>query len=339
MAHLPNKSFVFNYNARDYDPATFTIPNEVGATMNKDMVWTATTSTIRSNIQLVDDHLVIPLGAFSLFDFGTTGTNPINNTSAAPAMTIVGKLRLTSGGSNFICNRGPEEGTTAGDYYNFMARVGSTSSGKLTLHTSTSNSGSGEGVSYPEQTIVTALWRVNSNRQIDIKNLTAGTSNTPFTGTWRNGSRWFSFYAWVSANNTVSETMGGEFYWCYLSKEYLTDEEIDMVVAYNEQKGVSITPDSGDFAASGGTATITVESETPWSAATTDAWISFAPTSGDSGTTSVAVSVAKTNFNSRTGKITFTDTEENEVEYIAGQTGNENKVPYKKAYRGTRRIN
>lgn len=336
MANLPNKPFVFNFNAKNYNQSTFTIPNEEGATMDRDMVWSATTSTVRSQIAFSDDHITVPSSAFSHFEFTTSGANPINNTTSAPAMTIIAKFRLTGGGPNLICNR---DGST----YNLMARVGAytASTVSLSLHTANSNStNSGQFVSYTKGSVITALWRVNSSRQIEIKNLTAGTSNTPFTSTWNNGSKWFDFFIWCRGGNPLefSEPMAGEFYWCYFSKEVLTDEEVQQVIKFNER---SFGPDSTGttIAQSGGTSTANIEAETGWTVTTKPTWVTVSPSSGESGTTSITFTIKKNNFSSRTGTVVFTDDGGNEAEYTIDQGGTDGLLPYNKIYRNGRRIN
>ena len=338
MANLPNKPFVFNYNARDYNPSTFTIPKTIGQTMDMDMVWTATTSSIRDQIVFDEDHISVPLSAYSLFSFSTVEENPMNNTASAPAMTIVVKFKTTDfgRGSNLICNRGPVSGGS-GDNYNWMMRVGSNGSRVLTLHTTNDNTGASQSVSYTQSSAITAVWRVNTDRQIEIKNLTDGTSNTPFTSTWKNGSRWFSFFVWYERNR-VSEPMSGDFYWCYASREVLTDEEIQQVIAFNESK---FGPDSTGttIAASGGTATTNLEAETGWTATTTSPWITISPASGESGTTAITFTIRKNNFAPRTGVVVFTDDNGDTAEYTINQEGQDKLLPVNKMYKGTRRIN
>lgn len=329
MASLPNKSFVFNYNARNYNPSTFTIPNEEGATMDKDMVMCGTTSVL-NNIVASDDHIKVPVSAYSMFDFTTSGANPMNNTTTAPAMTVVAKFRYYSG-TNFLCNRGPVSGAS-GDNYNFMLRNSAT---LLSFHTSNANRSVPSAVTYDSGSVVTAVWRVNTSRQIGIKNLTEGTSNTPFTSTWRNGSRWFTFFAWLS-NSMSLEPGSWDFYWCYASKEYLTDEEIQQVVNYNES---SFGPDrdSDVVATSGGTVQVTLSADTTWSASTASDWITISPITG-SGETNVTLTVAKNIFSNRTGAVTFTDGEDTAL-FTIYQGGTDGLVPYKKIFRNENRIN
>jgi len=225
---LPNKSFVFNYNAKNYDVATKTITNEIGATMNKNMVFSGTSSTVINNISFGEDHISVPKSGYSLFDFSTSGDNPMNNTTTAPAMTIVAKLKITdtSSGTNFICNR---DNST----FNYMVRTNENGNGALSLSTS---GGTILGPAFTTGNTVIAVWRVNANREIDIKNLTNETSSQPVTSSWNTGSKWFSFFMRKRSTTATgwNEPMACDFYWCYASKEYLTDEEIQQVVDFNE---------------------------------------------------------------------------------------------------------
>lgn len=333
MANLPNKPFVFNFNARDYNPSTFTIPKTSGQTMDRDMVWTATTTAVRNQIAFDEDHISVPLSAYSLFDFSTIEENPMNNTASAPAMTIIVKFKTTdtSKGPNLICNRG--SGNSGGDFYNWMMRTVAV----LSLHTAASNGSSSEVVTCTPGAVTTAVIRVNANRQIEIKNLTDGTSNTPFTSTWKNGSRWFSYFVWYDGIR-INEPMSGDFYWCYASREVLTDEEIQQVIAFNESK---FGPDSRGttIAASGGTATTNLDSETGWTATTTSPWITISPASGESGTTAITFTVKKNLFSQRTGVVTFTSDAGDVAEYTITQEGQDKVAPINKMYKGTRRIN
>ena len=330
MANLPNKSFVFNFNAKNYNPSTFTIPNEEGATMDRDMVWSATTTAVRNNIQFVDgDHISVPLSAYSLFNFSTSGANPMNNTASAPAMTIVAKFKVTnsSSGTNFICNR---DGRT----YNWMARVGS---GMLTLHTSNNNNSSGQYTTFNQNSLITVVWRVNTSRQIEIKNLTKGTSNTPFTSSWNGGSTLFTFFIWKSGSS-FSEPMAGDFYWCYASREVLTDAEIQQVVDFNEST-FGPDEDSADVPVSGGSVSVNLSAEgVSWTASTASNWITISPTTG-TGDSTVTLTVKANNFSERTGTVTFASGAGDEAEFTVNQGGTDGIVPYKKIYRNNRRIN
>lgn len=336
MASLPNKSFVFNYNARDYNTSTHTIPRTSGQTLAQDMVWTGTTNVI-NNIVFDEDHITVPISGFSLFNFSSSGANPMNNTAAAPAMTIVAKFKYntSSPGSNFFNNR---DATT----YNYFARCGLSSGGSGVLSLGTLG-GANTGPNYDTSQPVIASWRVNSSRSIDIKNLTEGTSSTIGTTTWNGGTQWFTFFVWKKKTaNTINTTnygewMGGDFYWCYATREVLTDEEIQQVVNYNENGGFGPDRDSDVVATSGGTVQVTLSADTTWSASTASDWITISPITG-SGETNVTLTVAKNIFSNRTGAVTFTDGEDTAL-FTIYQGGTDGLVPYKKIFRNENRIN
>lgn len=338
MASLPNKSFVFNYNARDYIASTHTIPKTSGQTLDMDMVWTGTTSVI-NNIVFDEDHITIPVSGFSTFNFSSSGANPMNNTASEPAMTIVAKFKYntSSAGSNFFNNR---DATT----YNYFARCGyDTSQGVGFLSLGTLGGANG-GPVYDVSQPVIASWRVNSSRSIDIKNITSGTSATIGTTTWNGGTQWFTFFIWKKkTTNTINTTnygewMGGDFYWCYATREALTDEEIQQVVRYNES---SFGPSSsgGTVGASGGTLTSELDSDTGWTVSTKPYWVTVSPASGESGTTTITFTVKKNNFASRTGVVVFTNDAGDTAEYTIEQGGTDGLVPFEKMYRNERRIN
>ena len=133
--------------------------------------------------------------------------------------------------------------------------------------------------------------------------------------------------------------MAGEFYWCYFSKEYLTDEEVQQVVNFNESAGIEISPTGTTIAKSGGTSTTNIESETGWTVTSCPSWVTVSPSSGESGTTSVSFTIKKNNFSFRTGTVVFTDDGGNEAEYTIEQGGTDGLVPFEKIYRNERRIN
>lgn len=71
-------------------------------------------------------------------------------------------------------------------------------------------------------------------------------------------------------------------------------------------KEFSISVSSLDINVDGGSYTVLVTSTSPWSASTTDNWITISPSSGDSGITNVTVSVGATSIQ-REGTVSFTD--------------------------------
>lgn len=329
MASLPNKSFVFNYNAKNYVSSTRTIPNESGASMDRGMVWSGRTATVRNQITFDEDHLNIPVSAYSTYWFSSVAANPLNITASAPSMTLVVKWKRTkTTGSNIIANRDT-------NHYNWMARQGSS----LSFHTANGNTSASQLAPCTEGTVITAVYRID-NQEIEIINLTTGEKNTPFTTNWQSGTQGFSFFA-GNARSTYpnSEFMSGEFYWAYLSREVLTDAEIRQVVKFNEGGGISIDSTGTTIAQSGGTSTVNIEADTGWTVTSYPSWVTVSPSSGESGTTAITFTIKKNNFSSRTGVVVFTDDGGNEAEYTIEQGGTENQLPYNKIYRNNRRIN
>lgn len=339
MANLPNKSFVFNYNARDYDASTFTIPNDSGGTLQRDMVWTATTSTIRDNIQLVDDHLAIPESATSIFTFASSGANPMNYTSINDVdLTVVFKAKYSGTGTNrgtFLASQKVSNGGVA----NWMVRIGSreynpASDTRISFVVGATQSNWDNAIPYTCGDTITAAVRTQksgSSIGVSINRLDVPAS-TSFTNNYTNvyGSENIFFF-----NIPYFQ---GDFYWCYASREVLTDEEIQQVIAFNESK---FGPDSTGttIAASGGTATTNLEAETGWTATTTSPWITISPASGESGTTAITFTIRKNNFAPRTGVVVFTDDNGDTAEYTINQEGQDKVAPINKMYQGTRRIN
>ena len=340
MANLPNKPFVFNYNARDYNPATFTIPKTSGQTMDMDMVWTATTSSIRSQIALVDDHLAIPESATSIFTFSSSGANPMNYTSINDVdLTVVFKAKYSGTGTNRGTFLASQKVSNSG-YANWMVRIGSrennpASDTRISFVVGTAQPNWDTAIPYTCGDTITAAVRtqkaLSASIGVSINRLDVPTS-TSFTNNYTNvfGSENIFFF-----NLPYFQ---GDFYWCYASREVLTDEEIQQVVKYNDSK---FGPDSTGttIAASGGTSTANIDSSTGWTATTTSPWITISPSSGESGTTAITFTIKKNNFGARTGVVTFTSDAGDVAEYTITQEGQDKVAPINKMYQGTRRIN
>lgn len=224
---------VINYNAKDFTFSTFSIPNYSGASYSGNMVWTATSTSIRSNIGFATDHLIIPLSAYAGENYSTTGANVWNITTSQPNMTIVFKARRTGGGNNLIANR--SSGTTG---LNWLLRLAENPN-RIFFQTAAANSSAPSAATFNDTAEPHTVAVIINNRQITIKNYTDNLSNTPFTTTWNSGGSlrvtWFATRHQSSAT-TIGEAMSGDFYWAYMTKRVLTDEEIQQVIAYNEYK-------------------------------------------------------------------------------------------------------
>lgn len=336
MANLPNKPFVFNYNARDYNPATFTIPKTSGQTMDSDMVWSATTTAVRNQIAFDEDHISVPMSAYSPFIFSTVANNPLNMGSGNNSMTIIAKVKKTNtsttsptNGQNVIANR--MSGT-----WNWMARAGRD---YLSFSYSGATDQPENMAPYSSGSVVTVAYKID-NGTLSIWNITTNVKSTPISTAYNAGVDRFCFFASLHNGSTHSaiEMMSGDFYWCYCSREALTDEEIQQVVRYNDAK---FGPDATGTTVlyTGGTSTANIEADTTWSATTVPSWITVSPASGESGTTAITFTIKKNTFSARTGVVTFTSAASDVAEYTITQEGTENQLPNNKIYRNERRIN
>lgn len=232
VSGLPSGT-VINYNAKDYVSSTYTIPNYSGASYSGNMIWCATTTTIRNNIVFNTDHLEIPLSAYAGFNFSTKAENMFNITTSQPNMTIVFKTVRDGGGNNFIANR--SSGSTG---LNWLLRIAENPN-RIFFQTASANSSVPSAATYTDKTQPMIVAVIINNRQITIKNITDNVTNTPFTTSWNNAgslrTTWFATRHQSSAT-TIGEAMSGDYYWTYMTKRVLTDDEILQVIDYNENK-------------------------------------------------------------------------------------------------------
>lgn len=326
MASLPNKSFLFNINARDYDASTYSFPRENGASITS-----AITFSYRDggNPVVHDGYLTIPAGTHINFLYTSTGANPFNISSVSDSMTIVFKAKTTSG-ENLIGNRSDAsyDGQSYGGTYNYMFRD------KETYYTIHFSSEGNANVPITRTNPVTISYVFN-NGSVSGYNWTTSTQGATSSYGTRTGSSRFGLFT----GNYSGENWAGDFYWMYISKTALTDAEIEQVIAYNESAGIDISPTGTTIAQSGGTSTTNIEAETGWTVTTKPTWVTVSPSSGESGTTAVTFTIKKNNFSSRTGTVVFTDDGGNEAEYTIDQGGTDGLVPFEKMYRNERRIN
>ena len=317
MPSLPNKTFLFNYNARDYDQTTRTIPNHPDGTFTAQTFTLMHTSNsaytnVSSAVTFNDDHISFSGGTYAQFSFTQPQQSPFNIKSTAKNLTVIVKMwrdpnaasttpGTTSEQAEVIVNRGTRNRT-----FNYLIRCDAT---KAYFHSSTSNDEPGKYAEWHSKPVV-LLYRVN-NYMVEVKNLTDGTSNTPFSTSFNNETNRLTFFGqgYQDTASDVRNCIGGDFYWAYMSREVLTDEEVEQVVEYN---GGSVTSpittdvDSLNFKSSGGTKTITVSATDDWSVTTAGDWFSVSTWSGGTGDTVVTVTAnTNTAATQNTGYIDF----------------------------------
>lgn len=228
-ATLPDVPFTVNYNAKNYNPSTYTIPMTDGQLNNMDAVITGKTNLI---VDHHEDGYIELTGTTSDIlraNISNTSVNQyFNRDSNNPNLTIICKA-YTPGSStegNIIANRD--------NNYNWMYRH---KSALLTLHGNTEQGSIAVSNTVPN--ICSA--RINSNRQLTYNNYTQGTTST-YSGTFSYGSNTTTGATLFAGYSSSSgEQWKGVFYWVYMSQNTLTDEQVQQVIDYNEGNGGSPT--------------------------------------------------------------------------------------------------
>ena len=217
---LPS-STMFNYNARDYDAVTHTLPKNANQILDFDIVFNGTPTAVGA------DYLDLSGGdCNSLFDncvitYNDTQSNPFNRDNTSRTLTIIYKTSGFTGDAgwteNLLANR------NGGDY-NWMVR-------STVFHTSDGSFLYLTPVTDPQIFVI----RVSSDgtavrKQIDASgNTIQSVSGSVWYGSTCNQ---FNFFK-GGVPEGECEDFGSTFYWMYCSLDALTDEQILDVVNYN----------------------------------------------------------------------------------------------------------
>lgn len=320
MASLPSNTFMFNYNAREYNSSTRTFPKTQGQLFDEDLVLTN-----GSPRAVYEDHLDMTNGsAFMGKQYSTAASNPFNRNSSNNSFTFIYKTSgFTSGSNNLFGNRD--------DNYNYMVRGNmfhTQQSGFLNLTPST----------YPEICLIRIYADGKSERKFLDSSGNVLKSTSASTISWGGVSKGFAFFA---GYRDGGEKFNSTFYWMYCSLETLTDAEVKKVIAYNENTTTfetDITAITASYNSTTCAVTLTTEEDTEWTASTTNSWISISPSQG-TGSSVFIVTVAKnTAYAGRNGLVTVTNGEDT-IEITVGQEKYPLLVPKNNIYRGGNRIN
>lgn len=219
--NLPNVSFEFNYNACEYDQVAHAIPNHKEADLgeyNLQLSGNFPTYDADAGCLLMNS---ICRGWIDKWNFESTSSGQYFYRSGSNDMTVIFKVApdLDSQSCDFIANRGGG--------YNYMVRVDGNHN-RFYLHTGTAYQGdrSIALTSEDEQVLVV---RVNgSGNYILLDNLTTGESLKINDINWGGNNNVFKLFY-----NDDGEYFMGKFFWVYYSKEYLSDEQVDAVMKYN----------------------------------------------------------------------------------------------------------
>lgn len=209
VSGLPDIPFLCNYNAKTYNNGT--ILKTDGQLFDEDLVLTNP-----EQIDVYSDHIYLDNSRYAK-DFLSASDNPFNLPASNANLTVIAKYSANGrlpDGNNLISNRNQN---SPWDKFNWMYRVTSFHDG-LSEKCLQSFTGS-------EQCVIV---RITNNQ---IERWLYGSENRlrdTYQQQGNNSPSIMFFYGYAS--NTYWE---GDFYWVYVSKESLTDEEIEKVILYN----------------------------------------------------------------------------------------------------------
>lgn len=213
---LPNKTFWCNYNARNYNSTTLTLPKENGQLFDNDLVFPSAVTYNHNHITLSGDKRVH-------FTFNSTSENIFNRTSSTANITIIAKLSATNS-TWFFANRDGNSASEVG----YLVALGR----NYRL----------EFVNYSYTTSTSPMiftWRCG-NGDVQYIAHSDNVVGTPYQSTnWARGEMKNIYFF---GGNVGSESWAGDFYWLYMSPETLTDAEIQEVIDYNENIQPLIIP-------------------------------------------------------------------------------------------------
>lgn len=321
MNNLPSNTFLFNYNALQYDAVTRTFPKTQGQLFDEDLVLDANPAGFVEGSDSVDFG---SSGAKMYKEYPSEQYNPFNRTGTDTLTFIYKAFNWENNMENIFANRG--------NGYNYMVRG-------LYFHTNITGvlkevlnfapyicvirafpDGSGE------------MKQINPNDNQTITNTTSNIS-------WGSPSNIITFFAssWGNTNNFY-EHFTNKFYWMYCSNECLTDDEIQQVIEYNENLGsFGINPESMSFDYTGGTSALTITSDGGWTVSTENDWLILSSTTG-TGNSTINITAQLNKGQERTGYVNVTDGSDTLVCTISQKTY-PIIVPYNNLYINGNRIN
>lgn len=217
---LPSKSFVCNYNAKNYNADTKVFPKTEGQLFDEDLVlYTNFFTRIQTHIE---DGYVTFTGSSSLAgismvkQFASPEENPFFRTNDNKNLTVV--FKTTQNTNSTVLGI---EGTSGpGGAQNWRVdRDGFYTSGNSYTEFS------------PNEYPAIQYYRINNDGALERKCVTTGQIDTASTVNFSGETVYACFF--TNNPNKISK-FRGDFYWLYVSTETLTDEEIEQVINYNE---------------------------------------------------------------------------------------------------------
>lgn len=212
---LPNVSYLCNYNADDFDESTQTFyRSETGQTFDNDITLVGTGTATKTG-----NYVSVPTTKYKTFSFANAASNPFNGWNNATGMsyTFIYKVRWNnaSNACNIISDRDNSN-------INWCVR------GNI-FHTSDGNFLKFVASANPSTMVVRVDADANAERKCIETNQSA-------TGTCSYGPQTSVVNFFTGYANRATEPLNGDFYWLYVSREYLTDAQVQQVIDYNENK-------------------------------------------------------------------------------------------------------
>lgn len=220
--NFPVLDFMFNYNFKQYDQMTQTVPNHPDALWAEDLVLSGTPNVHDGFISVNNSD------AYAQYVFDSTSDNPFNrNNNNGNELTVIYKIGQTEGeGMDMISNRGYPGG------HNWMVRPGKSPY----FHKNSSYI-----VPIKDDLIErpSILYILNDSGNMathgvfgsDIVEIDV--NNNEFGG---DSGRicFFCSNQYYTDSDGISEYFTGEVYWMFVANRVLSPEEIQAVVEYNE---------------------------------------------------------------------------------------------------------
>ena len=207
---LPDVPFLFNYNAKEYDATTYTLPQTDGQLIEQDAV---IVGDYLSEITHNTDHITLPYRV----QRAVIESQLLVRDSSNPTLTIITKAK-TTGGHSVFANRASNYNYMYRQYADYLTLHGVSEQGRIAVDST-------------KPSVLSV--RVDSNRTLTYNNWTDSTSSIK-SGTFDYGGANSTAALFNGYASTWSEEWSGDFYWIYLSTETLTDEQIQQVIDYNE---------------------------------------------------------------------------------------------------------
>ena len=217
---LPSRVFEFNYNASNYDVENNRIINDPDAELyDNNLQLTQSVPAYNDGNRLTITELC--KGYIDKWDIGSLESGRYFSRSGDDSLTIVCKVKPRYDNST---NRSDFISLNSESNTNFSLRIGY----KNSIYLATRNLYSNRYLDYPEDDCLVLAVKAYKDKVV-IQNLSSGQSKVLNTNNWGSASGAMNFFF-----NNASNYFVGDFYWAYLTKEYLSDSEIWDVVDYNE---------------------------------------------------------------------------------------------------------